>query len=108
MLIENFFMKGQGLPSSSSHLKCLLIREKALLHLEITQVIIMDLPATRALSHLDPAAAASLATAPAVTEGANTALKDGGGGGSGTSGFLRAALRPGKAQRGQEGRRPSR
>lgn len=60
----------------------------------------------RAASTPDPAAAASLATAPAVTEGLNTALKDGGGGGgSGTSGFLRAALRPGKAQRGQEGRR---
>lgn len=59
----------------------------------------------RAASTPDPAAAASLATAPAVTEGVNTALKDGGGGGSGTSGFLRAALRPGKAQRGQEGRR---
>ena len=59
----------------------------------------------RAASTPDPAAAASLATAPAVTEGLNTALKHGGGGGSGTSGFLRAALRPGKAQRGQEGRR---
>lgn len=58
----------------------------------------------RAASTPDPAAAASLATAPAVTEGVNTALKDGGGG-SGTSGFLRVALRPGKAQRGQEGRR---
>ena len=53
VLIENFFMKGQGLPSSSSHLNCLLIREKALFHLEITQVIIMDLPVTLALSHLN-------------------------------------------------------
>lgn len=60
----------------------------------------------RAASTPDPAAAASSATAPVVTEAVNAALKGGGGGsGSSTSGFLRAALRPGKAQRGQEGLR---
>ena len=47
--------KGTQLPSPSSHLKCLLITEKALILfcLEITQVIIMNLPATLALSHLN-------------------------------------------------------